>query len=311
MFNFEGQICDVCGKPFDKDSDIVVCPDCGTPHHRECWHSIGHCVNEHKHRAGYEWQPVRKTVPQPAEGSITCPDCGSVMPRDTLFCENCGRSLKQPQQSTQSFNVPGGRVEVHQFPTFMPGVNDAEFRAQVDRELAGEYDGVPYRDMAVFIGQSAQYYIYKFKKMASNPKYKPFNFTAFAFPPLWFLFRKMWKPALVAAGINFVLNLPTCIMVAVETGVLAASSPLMFPGIETLAGIGSILVTLIGIVWGFLAIPMYRKDTVRRLKQMKADAQGNMDNYYRSILENAGPSKIGARVVMLFALMYIFSAFTY
>lgn len=306
MFKYDGQVCDLCGKPFDKDSDVVVCPECGTPHHRECWHQLGHCVNQHKHSEGFEWAPVAKEVPQ---GSIECPDCHSIMPQGTMFCENCGRSLKVEDTTTQVYSIPGGRMEVHQFPNAYT-MNPNEFKARVDRELAGEIDGVPYRDMAVFIGQNAQYYIYKFKRMRADPKYKPFNWTACLFPPIWLLFRKLWKHAIVAALINFLLNLPTFLILAAKMGAISTSSPLLFPGIETAATITSFLVIIVGIVWGYLAEPMYRKDTVRRLKKLKADAGDNMDRYYRSILEQAGPSKIGKVVVVLFAVYYIFSIFT-
>ena len=306
MFRFDGQVCDICGKPFDKDSDVVVCPECGTPHHRECWHELGHCVNEYRHGEGYEWAPVVKEVPQ---GSIECPDCHSIMPQGTLFCENCGRALKTEDPNTQVYNIPGGRMEVHQFPNAYT-MDPNEFKARVDRELAGEIDGVPLRDMAVFIGQNAQYYIYKFKRMRKDPKYKPFNWTACMFPPIWFLFRKLWKQAIVAAIINFVLNLPTFFIVAAQSGVLSTSSPLLFPGIEAAATITSLLVIVVGIVWGFLAEPMYKNDTVKRLKKLKADAGENTDRYYRSILEQAGPSKVGKAVMVLFVIYYIFTIFT-
>ena len=157
MFRYEGLVCDVCGKPFDKDSDIVVCPDCGTPHHRECWHQLGHCINEIRHDEGFEWQAPVKEVPQ---GSIECPDCHSIMPVGTMFCENCGHSLKNEDNSTQVYNIPGGRMEVHQFPNAY-SMSEDEFKARVDRELAGEIDGVSYRDMAVFIGQNANKWYYR------------------------------------------------------------------------------------------------------------------------------------------------------
>ncbi len=305
MFNINGQVCDVCGKPFDKDSDIVVCPDCGTPHHRECWHQLGHCVNEEKHASGFEWQPVVSAAPENTD-EIRCPDCGAMMPQGTLFCENCGRSLNAQQSNTQYYNVPGGTMEVHRFPSPY-NTSPEEYKARVDRELAGDIDGVPYRDMAVFMGLNAQYYIYKFKKMQQDPKYKPFNWTAFMFPPIWLLFRKLWKHAILAAVINFVLNIPTFILIAVEGGMLSAGSPLVFPGIEMMASISSLIVFAVGIVWGFLAVPLYKKDTVSRLKKLKEDAMGDMNTYYRSVMENAGPSKIGMIVVVLFSMLYLFT----
>lgn len=29
--------CPVCDKQFKKGDDVVVCPECGAPHHRECY----------------------------------------------------------------------------------------------------------------------------------------------------------------------------------------------------------------------------------------------------------------------------------
>ena len=71
-------------------------------------------------------------------------------------------------------------------------------------------------------------------KVGMEAGYAPFNWTAFMFPPIWLLFRKLWKHSIVAALINFVLNIPTFIMIAAEAGMLSAASPLMFPGIEIL-----------------------------------------------------------------------------
>jgi len=308
MFNFESQVCDVCGRQFDKDSDIVVCPECGTPHHRECWHQLGHCVNQDKHAQGYEWQPVRK---EPAPGSIKCPACGSIMPEGTLFCENCGRSLKMPTEAEQAFNQSKNpNIQVFGVPGMMGmTISNEDLQARAERELAGEFDGVPYKDMAVYIGPNAQYYIYKFRRMAANPKYRPFNFTAFLFTPLWFLFRKMWKMAIATAVLNFVTSIPTLIIMGVDMGVM--SSAMMFPGIDVAADVLGFISIAASILFGFMAIPMYRKDTVKRLKKLKAEAGDNKEIYYRNVMRQAGPSKIGMLFVVLFVAFYFISSLTY
>ena len=48
--------CAVCGKEFDENSDVVVCPVCGTPHHRECYKQLGHCaiIAWHEENKTYE-----------------------------------------------------------------------------------------------------------------------------------------------------------------------------------------------------------------------------------------------------------------
>ena len=55
MVLFKEGSCPVCNRPFGEDDDIVVCPECGTPHHRECWQLVGHCVNKGLHKAQYNY----------------------------------------------------------------------------------------------------------------------------------------------------------------------------------------------------------------------------------------------------------------
>jgi predicted amidophosphoribosyltransferase len=46
---FENQVCPVCNNVFKDDDDVVVCPDCGTPHHRDCYKALGECKNKSLH----------------------------------------------------------------------------------------------------------------------------------------------------------------------------------------------------------------------------------------------------------------------
>ena len=68
--DLNGQKCPACGRNFDHDDDIVVCPVCGTPQHRACWDERGECVNASRHAEGYVWQPEAsgyRAEPQPEE----------------------------------------------------------------------------------------------------------------------------------------------------------------------------------------------------------------------------------------------------
>lgn len=47
--DYKKYICPVCKAPFTEDDDVVVCPECGTPHHRSCWLENGRCANEGLH----------------------------------------------------------------------------------------------------------------------------------------------------------------------------------------------------------------------------------------------------------------------
>jgi len=96
MFKYDGASCPVCSKKFTETDDIVVCPECGAPHHRECYRSLGKCALSDKHGSGQAWQP-----PKPAESEttsenrntvseITCPNCGTKNPRGSHMCTVCG-----------------------------------------------------------------------------------------------------------------------------------------------------------------------------------------------------------------------------
>jgi len=293
MTKYENQTCEVCGLKFDKDDDIVVCPDCGTPHHRHCWMDNGHCINAGKHGTDYEWKPEVKEIPA---GAVVCPDCGTQLAAGTLFCENCGKPVNR-QQPSQAYTTPGGgRIEVHTIPPYGMGFNSPA--------LAGEIDEVPVKDIAAYIGPNAHYYLQKFRKLEKNKKAITINFTAFFFRPIWFLYRKMWKMAIFAAIVNFVTSAPAALTIAVSEGMLASSY--LFPGIETLASVGFILNTIANFIFAILAVPMYKKNVIESLKKMRAESGADNNLYYTKLISQRGPSKIGTVVIFFFSLYFIF-----
>ena len=70
--------CDGCGRVFQNDDDIVVCPECATPQHRECYKEKGGCVNAHLHAEGFQWQGEKQLSEKPVqvaeEKKETAPD---------------------------------------------------------------------------------------------------------------------------------------------------------------------------------------------------------------------------------------------
>ena len=60
--DYTGIKCPVCGKAFTKQDDVVVCPECGAPYHRECYRNTGHCIFLEKHEKGKLGSLPRKPV---------------------------------------------------------------------------------------------------------------------------------------------------------------------------------------------------------------------------------------------------------
>lgn len=116
--DYRGQHCPICGKEFCDGDDIVVCPECGTPYHRECYKTAGHCVNEEHHGESFEWKP--ETAPHAEEKApnagqnanddghkvVFCPVCGRENPAEEPNCLNCGARLYNNQNGGKAFIPP-------------------------------------------------------------------------------------------------------------------------------------------------------------------------------------------------------------
>ena len=77
MSFYDNKSCPVCGNAFEEGDDIVVCPECGTPHHRECYNLSGHCVNAGLHKSGYSYYEENKPEEQPAQEAPATDDAFS------------------------------------------------------------------------------------------------------------------------------------------------------------------------------------------------------------------------------------------
>ncbi|MBQ3603983.1 MAG: DUF2628 domain-containing protein [Clostridia bacterium] len=193
--------CPYCGVAFDANDDIVVCPECGTPHHRACWRAHGECANTEKHAEGYVWQKAaeaQKPEPEPEKEKqapaedpgkksldIVCPDCGKVSPNGTLRCPDCGALLIP-------FNPMGGEPPIAQF---MPGFDPNE-----------EIGEIKSGDVALYCRVSGARYIKAFKRLKDKKKLS-WNWGAAFFSPYWFFYRKLYKAGAIFLALFVAVSL--------------------------------------------------------------------------------------------------------
>lgn len=122
MADYKGNTCPVCKQKFKEADDIVVCPDCGTPYHRECWKKVGVCVHRADHAAGFEWTPDNVISDRPDD--IVCPNCGTHNPLGAKYCNHCGVSLPDHPdnvQYQQDHPAPGGNGPVYANGSYQAG----------------------------------------------------------------------------------------------------------------------------------------------------------------------------------------------
>lgn len=212
--DYTKETCKSCGKEFAEDDDIVVCPVCATPHHRECWKATGKCINEELHSEGYVWTKAKKQKKQdepkiPVDSpdfssdndSTVCHICGSENPKDALHCGSCGALLGETETKkdvTCSFcgHVnPGDAFACKECGaplTLSSTMNDNPFIEATGFSPDDMIGTVKADDLARYVQNGSKNYLPKFKKMADGKK-TTFNWAAFFLAPYWFFYRKIYK----------------------------------------------------------------------------------------------------------------------
>ena len=105
MSRYTGLPCVSCKKTFSDSDDIVVCPDCGAPHHRSCYEALGQCALQDKHDEKFVWQAHIPDADN-AHGqshAVICPNCNAANPANGRFCQMCGTPL--PNQAPKTVQV--------------------------------------------------------------------------------------------------------------------------------------------------------------------------------------------------------------
>ncbi len=176
MFLFENDKCPVCNEEFKAEDDVVVCPVCGTPHHRECYNKTHRCANREYHNKDFKFE----------------------------------RSADVQQEEKAEQEKP---AEKQPLP-FMPVIDNKSAEEAVKQlaEQAGEaenkkeevkVDGVSVYDVSQVIGSNVRYYLPRFvRKKGLN-----WNWGAFFFGPLYYFFRKMYMQGFLFLALNFASNI--------------------------------------------------------------------------------------------------------
>lgn len=203
--DYTGLKCPVCGKTFTANDDIVVCPDCGAPYHRECYAKVGKCVFADRHGTPDAWKrPPEEPGPESQPGQ-RCPRCGSQNAPGALFCAHCGQPLAENQQDfhgfpqNNGFPFAGGPQNGPPFPPYQqPQQNGAPGQIPFLFDPLGgvnpnePIEDVPAGDAAKLVQNNTQYYLPVFMNLTHFHRNR-FNFGAFLFSAGWLLYRKMYK----------------------------------------------------------------------------------------------------------------------
>ncbi len=268
--------CAVCSAYLFSDDDIVYCPVCGAPHHRDCYNSIGHCALEDLH--GTENQ-YKKPAPENFEPQANTNN------KNTVKCGMCGESYDPalnncPKCNAPNFGKMGGRFVSFDFLGGVPAETDL-----------GE--GVTANEAKRFVATNTQRYIPKF---ASNKK-ASWNWLAFLFPCGWALSRKMYLQGAIIGALQMALTFLTFpyqkamsrFQISETEGTVQYMRLLlqkMQENIDTIgkwviiaAALVSVLSILVNVLVGIFGDRMYKKHVISTVRDIKTSG-GDIDEKF-------------------------------
>ena len=313
MIDYTGIECPVCHKQFEENDDIVVCPKCGAPYHRDCYQKVGHCLFSDKHGTDQAWKPPKttdayKTAEQAnEEKDKICPRCGRKNFRDALFCDKCGMPFSE-KNASPFFGSTSSQGPMDGFPLTpfimdpMGGVNPAE-----------KIDGVTAGDIAKYVQTNTPYYLPVFKKIKDYNKGR-FNFCAFLFTGGWLLYRKQYKIGTIFTVIVALLSIcstfishtysapilnslisaskldPTTASIPMVANLIAQSLPTL-PWQDSLLLMAPFIMSFISWIimffTGFLGNRMYFKHCIKKVKSIQ-ETTTSQTQYHKELQQKGG-----------------------
>ncbi len=255
MPKYIGQSCTSCQEKFTEQDDIVVCPDCGSPYHRECYKKEGKCINNELHTSGESWKPqvINPEIPKSINISTEnidnsnninatneetggsyqeeyqkkiCHVCGNDNDHDDLFCAKCGSRLvsdangsedrknicpvcKLENRPNDVFCVRCGAPLDMEKATSQTAFGGFGYRQRITPE--SDVDGNTVDDYTRYVGPRFFYFVPKFLNFSKFGSKLSFNISAFIFPHIYFLYRKMYLPGIITMILTILLNIPVII----------------------------------------------------------------------------------------------------
>lgn len=335
MADYRNCTCIGCKNTFEPDDDIVVCPECGTPYHRDCWNAHGHCINTELHETGGSWQrpKTEEEIKAEAEANapVPCPNCGSKNDKNNIFCTQCGSSMKRSESLFGDDSAGKGNEEDSWTGRF-PGIMGMEKPFDPNEEI----DGVTMQEVTDFVGKNTSYYVSRFRFFRDQKKKIAPNFVCMFFPQLWFAYRKMWLFTAIIIIAAFLLSIPgSLISLASQTDTLLATlQPQMaMAGEEFFKGIQEQLLSFAEAVkenyrvlyWtdfvcNYISLAMnivlflfgnyiYYRHAVKKIKAVRNDNRSLID--VQSRIRMAGGANVGFVILALLAEFALTSVLSY
>lgn len=311
MSKFYGKLCPVCRVRFEEGDDIVVCPDCGTPHHRACYMITEKCALSQLHNDGFTWNGALPDEQSGAESN----EESSKENISADFSQESADPHHAEYPNAQAYDEPsenpfGAQNEGHDGAPFTNPYAEAykQIQQMTSDETRGE-DGVSAKELSRFVGTSVLHYAQAFSAFRTGvvgyggtKRVKAFlNVWAGILSPIQQIYRRMDGLGIILLIIQAVIALPEVLLLR-YSGNLTQSA---MSTLQTLSAVSSIVSIALLILLSLFGDYIYYKFCVRRIKKIRERFDdGKAEGYYDELALRGTPSKLRA-VIGILATLFV------
>ena len=299
--NNANEKCAVCNAYLFEEDDVVYCPECGAPHHRDCYSSIGHCALEEFHGTENQYKK-----PEPQSETQVNGDEAQPVQSDIIVCGMCGEKYETTEDFCPKCNTPniiktsGGRFVTFDF---LGGVHPKT-------DLG---NGVTANEAKKFVASNTHRYIPKFVGFKKGKK-ASWNWLAFLTPCGWLMSRKMYLLGAIIGAMQIaftMLNVPFSAAINqldfseatnyMESAIIMAENFSLIGEIAFVAAvIGLLLQLVLRIVIGAFGDLIYNRRVIAKVGEINRESEDKAEDYRKK-----GGISIFAGALGYFAVTYL------
>ncbi len=244
--------CVHCGKLFCEEDDVVACPTCGSPHHRDCWKAQDRCANAGLHTQGFVWKmpvtekkEIEMTPPTPQQ-TVECPFCGAQNYANELYCSVCHEPIHRNASADAGEPLQDEQQREKMF---------ADFQNFGGLDPNSDIDTISVKEYAAYLGKKPGSYIRRFMNMHTFSRVVSWNapafllcavavFSSIVLGPVWFFYRKLNKIGVAFLAVLLVLGIGTAVVYTLDPAYIEyteATKELYFDSLaQAQAGVGDV-----------------------------------------------------------------------
>lgn len=300
MMRFENKLCPICRTRFVKNADVVVCPTCGTPHHRSCYSIKGRCALEELHAEGWSWKGLLPDEVKEREEMLKATGLPLVEPNKALD------ELRREEFPQKTPAAPAPYEEEQRM--FEEELGDDNpfadlFKKFSDKEIGK--DGVSMHELVAFSATSVYHYgkaFDTFRRSSGLKRVMSVNLSCGLFAPMFQGYRKMN----IFGIISLLLLLAPSIAAALVPADIANAA------VNELAVLFQLANIIIRVLLCMFGDYVYYRHCISHIKKFRKSYDGDTrsEDYYLALCEFGKPTMAGAAIGCL-ALMLGYASVLY